>query len=286
MDNNSNIKITAKKFFTNKNTVTVIGAVIIILVLYVGYNWRIKSMTDPTPIPYAVKTLKPGTRITANHIGTVNIPKALLSKEVITNSRDIVGKYVSEKSIIPEGSMFYKNNVINSISNSSALDYPEDYVLVNMDVNTSTTYGNMIYPGDYIDIYLKVQYSDPTLSDEESNKLTVGKLLSNVKVLKVVDSKGENVFADLENKGTPAQIIFALPNEYHILLRKAIYLRTYSATIIPVPVKVNDKDTDLKVTIGSTDLEAFINRVTAWTGDGSNSGELNIESQSESVLTQ
>lgn len=285
---NSNIGMTAKKFITSKNTVTIIGVILIILVLYFFYNWRIKSMTDPTPIPYALETLKPGTKITNAQVGTINVPKALLSKEVITDASQIVGKYVSEKSIIPQGSMFYQINIINSTSGNSKLTYPEDHVLVYLDVNTSTTYGNMIYPGDYMDIYLKIQYSDEAVKVEDSNKLTVGKLLSNVKVLKVVDSKGNDVFADLDDKGTPAQVIFALPSEYHILLRKAIYLRTYSATVIPVPVKVN-KEEDLKVSVGSSELESFINRVTAWTGDGTTSGDLNIDNQqttTDSTLIQ
>jgi len=128
---------------------------------------------------------------------------------------------------------------------------------------------------DYMDLYLKIQYSGENLTEDDSNKLTVGKLISNVQVLKVVDANGDNVFADLENKKTPAQIIFAVPSEYHILLRKAMYLRTYDSTIIPVPIKVNTEETP-DVTISSSELRDFINRVTAWTGDGTNSGELEI----------
>ena len=171
--------------------------------------------------------------------------------------------------------MFYSSNLVNSPSGVSDLDYPEGYVLVNLEVSTNSTYGNLIYPGDYIDIYLKIQYSDENVSEEDSNKLTVGKLLNNIKILKVIDSNGNDVFSDLDHKGSPSQIIFAVPSEYHILLRKAIYLRTYSATIIPVPVKVNKEEAP-KVSIGSSELESFINRVTAWTGDGSSGGELNI----------
>lgn len=273
----NNVGMSLKKFLSNKNTVTIVGVVVMVLVLYIGYTMRIKSMTDPTPIPYALETLKPGTKINSNQVGTVNVPKAALKGSIITDPSKVIGKYVYSDSIIPQGSMFYSRSVVEKeqLPGVDALEYQEGYVLVNMNVTTATTYGNLIYPGDYIDLYLKIQYSGENLTEDDSNKLTVGKLLSNVKVLKVVDANGDNVFADLENKKTPAQIIFAVPSEYHILLRKAMYLRTYDSTIIPVPIKVNTQETP-DVTISSAELRDFINRVTAWTGDGTNSGELNI----------
>lgn len=273
----NNVGMSLKKFLSNKNTVTIVGMAVVVLVLYVGYTMRIKSMTDPTPIPYALETLKPGTKITSSQVGTVNVPRAALKGSIITDSSKVIGKYVYNDSIIPEGSMFYSRSVVEKeqLAGVDALEYPDGYVLVNMNVTTATTYGNLIYPGDYMDLYLKIQYSGENLTEDDSNKLTVGKLISNVQVLKVVDANGDNVFADLENKKTPAQIIFAVPSEYHILLRKAMYLRTYDSTIIPVPIKVNTEETP-DVTISSSELRDFINRVTAWTGDGTNSGELEI----------
>jgi len=274
---NNNVGMSLKKFLSNKNTVTIVGVIVMVLVLYVGYTMRIKSMTDPTPIPYALETLAPGTKITSSQVGVVNVPRAALKGSIITDSSKVIGKYVYNDSVIPEGSMFYSRCVIEKeqLEGVEALEYPEGYVLVNMSVTTATTYGNLIYPGDYIDLYLKIQYSGENLAEDDSNKLTVGKLISNVQVLKVVDANGNNVFADLENKGTPSQIIFAVPSEYHILLRKAMYLRTYDSTIIPVPIKVNTQETP-DVTISSSELRDFINRVTAWTGDGTSGGELNI----------
>ncbi len=276
---NNNVGMSFKKLISNKNTVTILGVLLMVIVLYVGYTMRIRSMTDPTPIPYALENLAPRTKITSDQVGIVNVPKAALKGNIITDQRQIVGKYVNDQSRIPQGSMFYASSVVNKdqLKGVEALDYPEGHVLVNMSVTTQTTYGNLIYPGDYIDIYLRIQYSGGEgLTEEDSNKLTVGNLITNVKVLKVVDSNGNDVFNDIDNTGTPAQIIFAVPSEYHILLRKAMYLRTYDAMIIPVPTKVSTDEAP-EATISSTELRDFINRVTAWTGDGTtSSGELTI----------
>lgn len=281
---NNNVGMSIKKFFTNKNTVTIIGVVLIVLILYIFYNWRIKSMTTPISVPYAIETLKAGTQITSAKIGTLNVPKAALKGTIITDPRGVINKYVRGDSIIPEGSLFYSRSVVEKeqLEGVEALEYPDGYVLVNFSVTTESTYGKLIYPGDYVDLYLKIMYSGENLSEADSNKLTVGKLLNNVKILKVVDSDGNNVFADLENKGTPSQIIFAVPSEYHILLRKAMYLRSYESTIIPVPIKMNTDEAPTP-TVSSNELVNFINSVTAWSGDGRTDTELNLPATSPSA---
>ena len=281
---NNNVGMSLKKLLTNKNTVTIIGVVLMVLVLYIGYTWRIKSMTDPISVPYAIETLRAGTQITSDKVGTLNVPKSALKGTIITDARNVIGKYVHGDSIIPEGSLFYSRSVVekDQLPGVDALQYEDGYVLVNFPVTTETTYGKLIYPGDYVDLYLKIMYSGENLSEEDSNKLTVGKLLNNVKILKVIDSEGNNVFADLENKGTPSQIIFAVPSEYHILLRKAMYLRSYESTIIPVPIKMTSDEAP-KPTVSSNELVNFINSVTAWSGDGSGDSELNLPDTTPSI---
>ena len=99
-----------------------------------------------------------------------------------------------------------------------------------------TSYTNSILPGNYIDIYL---------STKETDKALVGKLLENVKILAVKTSEGLNVFEDSTDARTPHVIIFSLPEEYHLLLRKINAINSYSIAsaeskfsrieIIPVP---------------------------------------------------
>ena len=60
----NNMKTGLKRALTNKNTVTILGVILAVIVLYVGYNWRVKSATNPISVPYAVKTISAGTEIT------------------------------------------------------------------------------------------------------------------------------------------------------------------------------------------------------------------------------
>lgn len=266
-----NFQMTLKKILSNKNTVTVLGVLLAIVILYVGYNYRIKSQINPITVPYATRTIPERTRITSDMIGSIDVPPSMLKGNPYTNSRDIIGKYVNVSSTIPQGSLFYASSVVtqSQLPDSVIYEYPDGYVLVNMDVNTSTTYGNMIYPGNYINMYLKVVNNiDADENSDITDKIMIGKLIENIKVLAVLDSAGNNVFSDLENVGTPSQMIFAVPEEYHILLRKAMYLRSYSATLIPVPTNESLKDEPGSVAISNEALRDFINRVTVWTGEG------------------
>ena len=272
--------MTLKKILSNKNTVTVLGVLLAIVILYVGYNYRIKSQINPITVPYATRTIPERTRITSDMIGSIDVPPSMLKGNPYTNSRDIIGKYVNVSSTIPQGSLFYASSVVtqSQLPDAVIYEYQDGYVLVNMDVNTSTTYGNMIYPGNYINMYLKVVNNiDADENSDITDKIMIGKLIENIKVLAVLDSAGNNVFADLENVGTPSQMIFAVPEEYHILLRKAMYLRSYSATLIPVPTNESLKDEPGAVAISNEALKDFINRVTVWTGEGIDDNLSSIE---------
>lgn len=263
-----NFSMTIKKFLTNKNTVTIVGVLLAVVVLYVGYNYRIKSAINPITVPYAKQTIEPKTKITSDMIGSIEVPPAMIKGGAITDVSKIVGKYASADTIIPQGSLFYSVAVksASEMPDSIIYNYPDGWVLVNMSVNTTNTYGNKIFPGNYIDIYLKAvnKIDEDNMTSDTKDKIMVGKLLENVKIIDVVDSNGDSVFENLENVKTPSQIIFAVPEEYHILLRKAMYLRTYEVTLIPVPTAESLKDNPGQVTISNESLKDFINKVTVW----------------------
>lgn len=265
-----NFSVAIKKFFTNKNTVTVVGVLLAVVVLYVGYNYRIKSAINPISVPYAKQTLSPREKITSDMIGSTKVPPAMIKGDAITNVSQIVGKYVSADTIIPKGSLFYTDAVVSAsdLPDSIIYNYPEGWVLVNMSVNTESTYGNKIFPGNYIDIYLKAvnKIDEGNITKDTKDKIMVGKLLENVKVIDVVDSNGSSVFENMQDVKTPAQIIFAVPEEYHILLRKAMYLRTYEVSLIPVPTAESLKENPGEVSVAGEYLKSFINTVTVWDG--------------------
>ena len=65
-----NLVTNFKKFLQNKNTVTVIGVILAIIVLYFAYTIRINSAIHPVSVPYAAEQIKAGTQITEAMIST------------------------------------------------------------------------------------------------------------------------------------------------------------------------------------------------------------------------
>jgi flagella basal body P-ring formation protein FlgA len=102
----SNVVIAAKRFFQNKNVVTLIGVVVIVLILYFLYNYEIQTQVQPQNVPVAKEIIQPGTEITADMIKWIKVPAAAVSSNVVKTNSNIVGKYTNYNTEIPEGSMF------------------------------------------------------------------------------------------------------------------------------------------------------------------------------------
>lgn len=226
-----NVMFNVKKFLANKNTVTILGVFLGLLVLYIGYNFRVQQAIQPVRVPYALTDIQPREKITAEMIGYVNVPPAMLMGTAIIDANIIIGQYANYNTVIPEGSLFYENTLIDKAEfpDSAFMNIPKDNAPFSLPVDIESTYGNSIFPGNYINIYLKAVDSD--------GKIMIGQLLENVKVLAVKDSSGRHVFEDTEEGRTSSYIIFAVPEDIHLLLRKAYYLgtTTVSTELIPVP---------------------------------------------------
>ncbi len=246
-----------KNLLANKNVVTILGVILIVVVLYAFYNWRVNEAINPIHVPYAKVTIGPRTEITPEMIEYVDIQQISIKGNVLTNvnnpdqPKKIVGRYTNVNCTIPAGSLFYDEALVlfEELPDSFLIDMPEGMVAYNFRVNTMSTYGNSIYPGNYVDVYFK---------GVEDDKIILGKLVSNVKALAVKDSSGQHVFENMQENRSPSQIIFAVTEEMSELLRTAEYIS--SAELIIVPTNVSYKlDEDKIVTeFSSEDIKNYI----------------------------
>lgn len=220
-----NLQNSLRRFLANKNTVTIFCTVAAILVLYVGYSMRIKSATSPVRIPYAKVDIQPRTLITESMVGFMDVPNSMISTNVVRVPSEIYGKYSNYNTLIPQGSMFYRSTLAEwkDMPDSAFADIPDGYTIVSLAVNYDSTFGNSIFPGNYIDLYFK---------STENGRVLFGKFIESIKVLAVKDDEGRNVFENSENLGDPAALLFSVPEDLHLLLRKAVFV---DAEIIPVP---------------------------------------------------
>lgn len=242
-----------KQFLANKNVVTLLGIVLIVLVVYGFYNWRVNQATNPIRIPYANVTIPARTEITADMISYVDVPQTALRGNVLTNPQtQIIGMYTDVGSTIPVGSYFYNDVVVlkSELPDSYLIDIPQGTIAYSFDVDVTSTYGNSMYPGNYVDVYFK---------GIEDDKVMLGKLVENVKILAVKDNSGNHVFEGTGEQRQPSQIIFAVTSEIHRLLRSAEYLKDVELILVPTNVSYVEDNTDMIVTnITNEYIKAYI----------------------------
>lgn len=244
-----NILYGIKRFFKNKNTVTIIALLASLFILYWAYNYRIEVATRPVSVPYATRQIGPKTEITTDMVSTKKVPGGVVSNEVLTTTRQIVGRYVSNKAVIPMNSVFYSSTVKSweELPRSNYGNIPTGNTIVALPVSLDTTYGNSIFPGNYIDLYFYT-------TDSSSGKLMLGKFIESINVLAVTNAGGNNIFESIGNLDTPAYLIFSVPEDIHLLLRKA----TNFGSIFPVPRNAKYSTDPKPTSIASTYIQQYI----------------------------
>lgn len=226
-----NVLVGIKRFLGNKNTVTILGVLIGIVVLYVGYNWRVNQAVEPQSIPYAKVELKGNQLIAPEHVGLIKVSKSMVdtTPDLLTSKGQVIGKYVSYDTKIAEGGLFYSSLLMTAEQRPNYIteNLEKCHTLYSLPVTLHDTYANSIMRDDYIDLYISAR------SDE--GKVIIAKLIESIQVLDVRDSQGKPVFSSQSTTGIPAELIFSVPNDLFMLLTRADHITSNSIKIFPVP---------------------------------------------------
>ncbi len=205
-----NLQSSFKKFLGNKNTVTILGVLIVVIILYIGYNYRIQSKVSLKQVPVASQTIAPKTEITDSMIKTVNVPADFLVGSYYTNKENIVGKYSNYNATIAEGSLFYTDLVVKAedLPDSVFSELKEGYRVVNLSLsNLKGLYGG---PGEYVDVYFSGINTD--------NKVMFGQFLNGIEILAIVDENGNNTYGvTSDDVGAPSTIYLAVPEDLYVM---------------------------------------------------------------------
>lgn len=211
-------------FKDKKGVIAIVCAIICIGILFFAYRYRVNKKVAPVSVPYATRELESRTLITEKDVATVKVAKSMITENVIEKEKDVIGKYVNYNTTIPKGSLFYNSSVVDweSMPDSSWSNIEDGNTVVSLSISGLVMFSNSIYPGAIIDLYYQTF---------EEGKLVYGKLIENIKVLAVKDQNGKHVFEKTASQTSASAIIFSVPEDLNLLLRKATYL---SGSIIPV----------------------------------------------------
>lgn len=244
-----NVMEKIKKLLLNRNTVTILGVLAGVIALWFAYSITLDKAVKPTKVPVAVKDIPAGSIITKDDIEYVDINRDVLKKtSIITSSSQLINYYVNNNTSITKGSMFYTSQVVkkDELIDRDLEIIPENYKIYWLSVDNTTTYANSIYPGDKIDLWLLTKVE---------NNYVYEPFITNIEVLSVKDSKGQNVF-DVNSGRTPAVLAFAVPNDIFVYLSKVGFLSGMS--LYPVPINKNNADKDATTEISNKELQTLI----------------------------
>lgn len=246
----SGVKIAIKRFIQNKNTVTIFLLIIGLAILYWAYWWRIDKAIEPISVPYAKVDIEPRTLITQDMIGVRSVAgKTVTQGKVIMDTSLIIDKYCNYNIEIPADSLFFEGSLVawEDLPSSLYEDIPDGNTIVALPVTMDSTYGNSIFEGNYIDLY----YSGST----DQGQIMVGKFIESIKILAVTDSSFNNIFEKTKDVSQPYYLIFSVPEDMHLLLKKAMLS---NGEIFPVPRNANYSNNPIPTRVSSSWLEKFI----------------------------
>lgn len=244
-----NFATTLKRFISNKNTVTLLVIIACTVLLYVVYNNRVKNAVSTTYVCYAVQGIPARTEITSDMVSTVRVLSSQIPSNMVTSCSSIIGKYVSYATEVPANGYFYESMIMEKgeMPDSVIDSLTDGNRLYRLSVNFESTYGNSIFPEDYIDLYMR--------TTDANGNLIYGKFIQSIQVLGVKDSEGRNVFETTLEQRMPSQLLFSVPEDLYLLLMKAEML---GLQIIIVPGNNNYSANPGETLISSAYLKQLI----------------------------
>lgn len=238
-----------KKFITNKNTITLFGILAGAAVLLFGYSYRVSQAVNLISVPAANTNIASRSEIVADQIKYVKVPSTIVQTitNMVTDPNAIKGKYVAFNTFISNNSFFLSDALMDKeeMPDSAIDDIPDGYTIFTLPVNMASTLGNSIYPGDKIDLYIS--------GTSDSGKIIYGCFIIGIEVLDVKDTNGQHVFKSDNESRTPANLLFAVPDDLHQLLEKA--KRITNLSLVPV---LRNKNYNPTTSISSNFLKTLI----------------------------
>lgn len=242
-----------KSLLLNKNMVVILSVFAGIIVLWYIYNNRLNSVIKPIRIPVATRDILETEQILAEDITYVEINTSFVKKaNIVTSGGALSNKFVANGTSIKEGSPFYREQVVDKadLRERDLEEIPDGNTLYFLKVDFDSTFANSIYPGDRIDLWIKMRNS------ATDNKFVYEPFITSIEVLKVKDSSLKyNVF-DGSGKRTPSYLVFSVDKDVYTMLSNIEKLG--SMELFPVPKNKMYTDQQAKTEYANDRLKTIV----------------------------
>jgi Flp pilus assembly protein CpaB len=168
--------------------IPLILALMVTFMFYQGAQKKVSAEVKPIQVPIAKVDLSQHTQIKADDIGMVTIPIKGLPPNVITDPKQIEGKYVATKYTIPQNGYFLKTAVseLSDIPSRISMQLGPNHLGVTLQVNLEKSVANSLIEGQYVQVRW---FTNKT----PSNQPFEGILFDKLKILALRNSAGVDV---------------------------------------------------------------------------------------------
>ena len=168
--------------------------------IYQAVSMYIERRLDLVKTAAAAHDISPRTKIRAEDIVMVEVPKAYLLSGTYTKASDLIGLYTDIRSFIPAGSPFYAAMLIEEkdLPDQPSLQLQEGQAVYTM--NGAYNDLSVLSGGQRVDLYVNLKNND-------GSPLS-GCLLEHVRIISLQDHQGKNM--DDADSGTPYLVSFAV----------------------------------------------------------------------------
>ncbi|PIJ95817.1 hypothetical protein [Lysinibacillus sphaericus] len=241
------------------------------LVLYTKVTT--KAELDEKTIYVTANEIPPRSLITEDDIKEIKLPARSIPNGVQTKKKDIVGKWTAQGYGLSANSFVYKDKIVeqSQLPDAALLELEDGEVGIPLLVDLETSYANSIIPNTKLDLNFRT-----SVSQGDQQKVLLGELVKNARVIAVKDSQATNVFTiegDKNNKENTKDVsranssnlakiyIFAVPAELEQIVNKAKYI----GEVYPVATG-HTYDQNAEVVIPQNEVIEYLNSV-SYKGD-------------------
>ena len=216
-----------------KNPGFIIPLVLALAVTFLFYEGaQKKTLADvhPVQVPVAKEVLTEHSKIKDTDIAMISIPIKGVPPNILTNPKDIVGKYVGTQYTISKNGYFYKDSIstLEEIPSNISMMLGPNELGVTLQMNLEKSVANSLEAGQYVQVRF---FTNKTQKQQPFE----GVLFDRLKILSLRNNSGINV-SNTDNAKTtqvPTVVVFQANDEQVSYLIRAQSIGSLNIVAIP-----------------------------------------------------
>ena len=247
-------------------------ALLVTALFYEGSQWKTKTDIHPVSIPVAKVDLPQHALIKATDIVMITIPIKGVSPIMITDPKEIIGKYVGTQYTIPKNGYFYKSAVstLADIPSNISMMLGPNQLGVTLQMNLEKTVANSLTPDQDVQVRF---FTNKTPNQQPFE----GVLFDHLKILALRNGSGVNVTNTDDQKTTqvPTVVVFQANDEQVSYLIRAQSLGALNIVAIPKQAAESTASADTSKTSAKDGTTSSTDKTNSTSGADGTSGTSN-----------